>query len=682
MEINGNKILIEYGETIQISVKEKEEITPEPVTEELYAGTDNAGKDIEPITLGYVKGESEGDSLFVNNVTIQEKSGWCKCELIANGKAVKYTTLEENPTDKPRTVYFEHKTTDEKLSYGGNAGKPAMKSWIVTVTQAANPNIKEEKQEETQNTIVEDGDPSKLGKYKYSVGLISDLHICGANDNSSPNDSTDNWWDEDDFKAAMEIFKADTNVKFVASCGDVSEAQTNDSQKHPESTAETDYKNFTEMYDVPYWQVAGLRFFSPLGNHDFYGIFESRYGDTITGKKNSETILGYNSGVQSRLANWVTGQQINGIVPGRGRILFDLEKGKSTANGQADMKFFSYTDYADLYAKKGGYTKDSLWDSNKGGISDEAIKLAKAYVNNNWNSVKDNLVMWNDGGSHGRNGYSKLNYWMQKDDDIYIFLSVDYGDDKWTVTSGWHDRMIHARTIINLNDNDPYIKRMKEYVQDTGYSSADEKYDYQYYSPNSLIWLKEIIENNTDKKIYVFTHHYMPNKVGNGKSLPKDGGWSYADISKDGELTSAGINKGSNCLTGVEFWFFNKLESKYKNVVWFTGHSHISWDSNANIDNHEYEIVSPSVGNKYVYTKASNTPKATSAWCVALPSLSKPRYLSADGKSTSRMYDDAEIGIMEVYENGIKILGYKIKEKNKNVYDKNKPIVQKTIILK
>jgi hypothetical protein len=271
------------------------------------------------------------------------------------------------------------------------------------------------------------------------------------------------------------------------------------------------------MYDVPYWQVAGLRYFSPLGNHDFYGLFESREGDTITGKKNSECIAGYNSNVNTRIANlWPTGQQVNGIVPCRGRIVFELESGKSTAQGQADMRFFSFNDYVDLYARKGGYTGSSIWDSSKGGISDTAIKCAKQYVNSNWASVKDNLVMWNDGGGHGRNGYSKLNYWLKKDNDIFIFLSVDYGNDVWGVTSGWHDRMIHARTIINTNEDDPYIKRMKEYVSDTGYSKADEPYNYQYYSPNALIWLKELLENNKDKKIYVFTHHFMPNRVGNG----------------------------------------------------------------------------------------------------------------------------------------------------------------------
>lgn len=518
-------------------------------------------------------------------------------------------------------------------------------------------------------------EPQKnLGAFKYKVEVLSDLHICKANNNDK-----DNWWDEEDFKSAMGIAVNDADIKCIFSGGDIAESQTNDNRKHPESTCDADYKEFTEMYDVPYWQVAGLRFFSPLGNHDFYGIFESRYGDKIVGKKNSETILGYNAGVQSRLGLWPTGQQINGIVPGRGRIVFELESGKSSLVGQADMRFFSYNDYVDLYAAKGGYT-GSIWDANKGGISDEAIKCAKTYVNNNWEQVKNNLIMWNDGGSHGRNSYSKLNYWLKKEDEIYIFLSVDYGNDVWGVNDKWHDRMIHARTIINVNEDDPYIKRMKEFVEDTGYSVFDEKYNYQYYSPNTLIWLKELLENNTDKKIFIFTHHYLPNKVGNSAGIPQNGDWSYADISKAGVLTAEGINKGSNCLTGIEFWFINKLNNLYKNAIWFSGHSHISWETDCHFDNHDYDIISPSTDSKHVYTKANNNPKSESAWCVALPSLSKPR--KVEGSQSTRLYEDAEMAIMEVYENGVKIKGYKVKKDNKFVYNPETPIVEKTIILK
>lgn len=591
-----------------------------------------------PTKLTYVSGDGD----FVGKYTINSGGGF-------------WAEIPANPNTTKRTSKYS-------VTYGG-------KTAYANLTQLAGtaPTPTPEPTPDTGSTV-------DLGTYKYKVGLISDLHICKAN-----NGESDNWWDEDDFKRAMGLFVDDKEVKFIASCGDVAESQTNDYKKHPESTCDADYKEFIDMYDVPYWQVAGLRYFSPLGNHDFYGIFESREGDTITGKKNTETIIGYNSGVQSRLGLWPTGQQVNGIVPGRGRIVFELESGKSTATGQADMKFFSFNDYVDLYAKKGGYTGSSIWDSSKGGISDAAIKCAKQYVNSNWNSVKDTLVMWNDGGGHGRNGYSKLNYWTKKDNDIYIFLSVDYGNDVWGVTSGWHDRMIHARTIINLNEDDPYIKRMKEYVSDTSYSNADEAYNYQYYSPNTLIWLKEILENNKDKKIYIFTHHFMPSRVGNGVGLAKDGNWFYSVISPDGvkdTRESGKYNKGSNALTGVEYWFINKLMNTYKNVLWFNGHSHISFTSNANFDNHEYSIVSPSLKNDYVYTKNSLTPIRESAWCVSLPSLSKPRGIE-NGKSV-RHYEDAEMAIMEVYEKGVKIKGYKIKENNKDV---NKLLVEKSIKL-
>lgn len=502
--------------------------------------------------------------------------------------------------------------------------------------------------------------PQDLGKYQYSVGLLSDLHIS--------KDSNE-WWDEDDFKRCMDLFVKDPNVKCVMGCGDVAESATNAYQRHPEAVCDVDYQELKDMYDVPYWQVAGLRLFQPLGNHDFYGLFESRAGDTITGKKNSECICGYNANVNQRIADlWPTGGGINGIVPGRGRIVFDLEKGKSTPVGQADMNFFSFNDYVDLYCRQGGYTGKSVWDSAKGGISDEAIRCAKSYVNAHWNEVRDTLIMWNDGGSHGRNGYSKLNYWLKKDNTIFIFLSVDYGNDVWPVNSSWHDRMIHARTIIDLNLDDPYTKRLKEYVAGTGYGDADRIYDYQYYSPNTLIWLKEIVDNNPDCKIVLFTHHFLPNRVGNGVGLPINRNWFYSDIHPADEKDPREGNLypvGSNALSGIEFWFFTKLLNEHKNILMFSGHSHISWSADAAFDNHDYPIIQPQVKTNYVYTKASNTPTAESGWTVSLPSMSKPRQI-VNGQSVRR-YQDAEMGIMEIYERGVKIKGYRVRQDNKDV---------------
>jgi hypothetical protein len=61
---------------------------------------------------------------------------------------------------------------------------------------------------------------------------------------------------------------------------------------------------------------------------------------------------------------------------------------------------------------------------------------------------------------------------------------------------------------------------------------------------------------------------------------------------------------------------------------------------------------------------------------VSLPSLSKPRGI--ENRQSVRHYEDAEMGIMEVYEKGVKIKGYKIKENNKDV---NKLIAEKIIKL-
>ena len=46
------------------------------------------------------------------------------------------------------------------------------------------------------------------------------------------------------------------------------------------------------------------------------------------------------------------------------------------------------------------------------------------------------------------------------------------------------------------------------------------------------------------------------------------------------------------------------------------------------------------------------------------------------------MYDDAEIAVMEIYERGVKLKGYKVRKNNVYVYDKDKPLVEQTIQMK
>lgn len=568
--------------------------------------------------------------------------------------------------------------------------------FIVTINDTGQPHLSYEgcngqvwcpvkviKDDEPQPEPTPEPQPQDLGKYLYSVGLLSDKHICMANTPKNEKEKRDDdWGDEKDFIRCMDIFSADKNIKCVMDCGDVSESYTNNDGKHPESTCDADYAEVKQICDVKYWQIQGLRLFQVLGNHDHYGLFETRMGDERdTKRKDNETIPGYNATASQRLANlWPTGQKINDIQDnGRCRIVFELEKGQKKATGQADMRFFSFNDIVDLYARKGGYTGTSVWDPSRNGISTEAIKCAKSYVNSHWDECKNRLTMWDDGGGHGRNGYSKLSYWLKKDKDIFVFLSLYYGDDIWEINDKWHDRMVHARAIIDTKSDDPYIKRMVEFVQGTGYDDADRLYDYMYYHPNSLIWLKELIENNPDCKIMIFTHHFLPNRVGNGVGRPIDGNWFYSNVHPSDEKDPKEGNiypVGSNALTGIEFYFISKLLDTYKNIIMFSGHSHISWSSGANFDNHGYPFISPKNKDKYVYTKASENPDVESGWTVALPSMSKPVQI-VNGQAVKR-YQDAEMGVMEIYERGVKIKGYRVKRDNQDV---NELLVEKDIKL-
>jgi hypothetical protein len=167
--------------------------------------------------------------------------------------------------------------------------------------------------------------------------------------------------------------------------------------------------------------------------------------------------------------------------------------------------------------------------------------------------------------------------------------------------------------------------------------------------------------------------------VGNGVGLPINRNWFYSDIHPADEKDSREGNLypvGSNALSGIEFWFFSKLLNENKNILMFSGHSHISWSADAAFDNHDYAIIQPKVKTNYVYTKASNTPTAESGWTVSLPSMSKPRQI-VNGQSVRR-YQDAEMGIMEIYERGVKIKGYRVRSDNQDV---NELLTEKEIVL-
>lgn len=282
----------------------------------------------------------------------------------------------------------------------------------------------------------------------------------------------------------------------------------------------------------------------------------------------------------------------------------------------------------------------------------------------------------------GRTVKSKFSYWVELYGDIYIFLSIDYGEHKN------HAVWDYCARAMNLLDyNDKYVRQMTDYVKDTPYDRDLEKnFDYQFYHPNALIWLKDIIENNKGKRIFLFMHHFLPANAGDTFDM-------YKHLRIWPVPTSVTIeNKyyaGSNTVCGLTYWFLCKIFMENTNIICFDGHSHFGWKEQEDVVTRRYNVTQPTGkevtpvvddlnslnGTQYDYQiyRAVGHSVCDCAPTIHIPSLSKP----TDRYGTSR-YGASEGGLMEVYENGIVIKCIRFKEEGSTQYTNN---VVKTIEL-
>ncbi len=279
---------------------------------------------------------------------------------------------------------------------------------------------------------------------------------------------------------------------------------------------------------------------------------------------------------------------------------------------------------------------------------------------------------WNEQRVGNRTNQSKLSYWIDVQGDIHVFMAVDYGTDP---NYAW-GQMTMAVNLLDYNNE--YVKQMLAYVADTEYSSVDKAFDYQFYNPNTLIWLKDIIENNTGKRIFVYNHHFLPQKAGNG-IYSKGRLYPHSDVPY---INGNTVKANSNTVCGLTFYYLNKLNNLYKNVTFISGHSHWEWGAKVpNFVTKDYPIIRPNGKEGYtsnnvdsineywvdnLYCKASDTPKCSSGMNIHLPSLSKPKaFVNGEEKT---LYTASEGGIMEVYENGVVIREIQFKADGESSY--------------
>lgn len=240
------------------------------------------------------------------------------------------------------------------------------------------------------------------------------------------------------------------------------------------------------------------------------------------------------------------------------------------------------------------YEIDQLYDDKEFGLTEEF--LTRIGIWNEHITPKDNTIHFYDDTTEE----GKLSYYIEREiegtnkKDIYVYLSVDYGitHETRTTKSTWDCQ--GAQKMLDYESTN--VQELMNYIECQSRTEMQQQYDYQFYDSNVLLWLKDIIENNSNKRIFIFTHQFFGHKAGNNNSQKYYSyiGDEYWRISqKDDEEGQIAY-----CLCGLQYEFLNKLNNEYKNTIWFTGHSHYSWqwqltDSTINICNRNYNIYDP-----------------------------------------------------------------------------------------
>lgn len=138
----------------------------------------------------------------------------------------------------------------------------------------------------------------------------------------------------------------------------------------------------------------------------------------------------------------------------------------------------------------------------------------------------------------------------------------------------------------------------------------------QLFTKAELQWLYETLEENRDKRCFLFQHVRPDDGCGNALGIYTFDIWN-----------------------GTEATVFESLLRHYHNVVFFHGHSHLRFCLQQ-------------------YSDIANIEKNFECWSVHVPSLAVPRDTSSVvNPSRVDLYAESEGYVVDVYENGIHLRG-------------------------
>lgn len=138
------------------------------------------------------------------------------------------------------------------------------------------------------------------------------------------------------------------------------------------------------------------------------------------------------------------------------------------------------------------------------------------------------------------------------------------------------------------------------------------------YLDEDITWISNKLEEYRNERCFVFTHLFFPTRAGNLNNIYPTGNW----------------------LGGTQLTTIQALNDRYKNAIWFSGHSHWKWYLQK-------------------YQDRANIYRNNCGWCVHVPSCACP--IDSDGSSRVEKPLESEGAIVDVYENYIDIRGMDLK---------------------
>ena len=151
------------------------------------------------------------------------------------------------------------------------------------------------------------------------------------------------------------------------------------------------------------------------------------------------------------------------------------------------------------------------------------------------------------------------------------------------------------------------------------------KFSSETYRDEYIDWLEDKLEEYRNERCFVFTHMFFPDRAGN----------------------MLGIYPEANWLSGNQLIRLSALCDKYRNSIWFSGHSHWKWSLQKFED------------------RANIYGDPSSGWCVHVPSCARPIDSNGDINDANNRRvsknDQSEGALVNVYEDHIEILGLDLK---------------------